>query len=823
VNSKLLIATSAAALWVAAIYGQAAPPAAPAAARKPAPVATAQVPARPVPPTAPAADLTATRATMDKYCVSCHNGRAKAGGLELDALDLTKLREHRDLAEKIVLKLRAGMMPPTGMPRPDAAGMTTLISSMEAELDRNPSPYLEAPGLHRLNRTEYTNAIRDLLNLQVDAAKFLPADDSTRGFDNQAAALTMSPALMEAYLSAAGKISRLAIGESASAQQKVFEVPPDTAQNYHVEGLPFGTRGGIVIPYEFPTDGEYSFNVKGVTGYFQAVLGQMPGEKLQVLIDGELVHVFDWDRDIKPTTGNGKSTPAIAIKAGLHNVGVTFVATNDLPGQELNRPFQRTMNTPGDIPGFQFYPHVGQVVIEGPYNQIAASDTDSRKKIFVCKPAGAREEDVCARQIVGALIKHAYRRPATRADLDTVLEFYKEGRTEGSFDSGIQAALQRVLADPQFIYRGETEPATVATGKSYRISDLDLASRLSFFLWSSIPDDELIDVAAQNRLREPAMLEKQVKRMLADQKANALISNFIGQWLSVRALATSEPAVNLFPDFDDNLRAAFQREMELFFGSVVHEDRSVVDLLDANYTYVNERLAKHYGIPNIYGSQFRRVTLPPELDARRGLLGKGALLTVTSQAARTSPVMRGKWALVTFFGIEPPPPPPGVDTSLKEKKEGSAAGNEKLPSMREILDRHHAALSCAQCHRSFEPLGLALENFDATGAWRTKDDSSPVDAGAVLNDGTKIDGVVGLRQALLRYQDQFVRVLTERLVTYALGRGVEAPDMPFVRSLVREAAPTKYRMSSLVLGIVKSPSFQMNLKSSERSTQTAAR
>ena len=822
-NSKLLIATSAAALWVAAIYGQVAQPAAPAPARKPAPVATAAASARPAPAAAPAADLTAARALMDKYCVSCHNGRAKTAGLELDSFDLAKLREHRDLAEKIVLKLRAGMMPPTGMPRPDVAGMTTLISSMETELDRNASPYLEAPGLHRLNRTEYTNAIRDLLNLQVDAAKFLPADDSTRGFDNQAAALTMSPALMEAYLSAAGKISRLAIGESASAQQKVFEVPPDTAQNYHVEGLPFGTRGGILIPYEFPTDGEYSFNVKGVTGYFQAVLGQMPGEKLQVLIDGELVHVFDWDRDIKPTTGNGKSTPPIAIKAGLHNVGVTFVATNDLPGQELNRPFQRTMNTPGDIPGFQFYPHVGQVVIEGPYNQIAASDTDSRKKIFVCKPASTREEDVCARQIVSALVKHAYRRPATRADLDTVLEFYKEGRADGSFDSGIQAALQRVLADPQFIYRGETEPATVATGKSYRISDLDLASRLSFFLWSSIPDDELIDAAAQNRLREPVMLEKQVKRMLADPKADALISNFIGQWLSVRALATSEPVVNMFPDFDDNLRAAFQREMELFFGSIVHEDRSVIDLLDANYTYVNERLAKHYGIPNIYGSQFRRVTLPPELDARRGLLGKGALLTVTSQAARTSPVMRGKWALVTFFGIEPPPPPPGVDTSLKEKKEGSAAGNEKIPSMREILDRHHAALSCAQCHRSFEPLGLALENFDATGAWRTKDDSAPVDAGAVLNDGTKIDGVIGLRQALLRYQDQFVRVLTERLVTYALGRGVEAPDMPFVRSLVRDAAPGKYRMSSLVLGIVKSPSFQMNLKSSERSTQTAAR
>jgi mono/diheme cytochrome c family protein len=814
---------SAATLWVAAIYGQTAQPAArPATAR----VATAQAPT----PTVRAAvataapDLAGARALMDKYCVTCHNGRAKTAGLELDSFDLTKLKEHAELGEKIILKLRSGMMPPQGAQRPDAATLGTLISALENELDRNAPPYLEAPGLHRLNRTEYTNAIRDLLNLQVDASKFLPGDDSTRGFDNQAAALTMSPALMEAYLSAAGKIARLAIGESAAAQQKVFDVPPDTAQNYHVEGLPFGTRGGILIPYEFPTDGEYSFNVKGVTGYFQAVLGQVTGEKAEVTIDGELVHVFDWDRDIKPTTGNGKSTPPIAIKAGLHTVGVSFLATNDIPGQELNRPFQRTMNTPGSIPGFQFYPHIGQVVIEGPYNANAATDTASRKKIFVCHPATAREEDACARQIVSTLVRHAYRRPASRADLDTVMEFYKAGRAgNGTFDEGIETALQRILADVQFIYRGEVEPATLAAGKSYRISDLDLASRLSFFLWSSIPDDELIDVAAQNRLHDPVVLEKEVKRMLADQKSEALVSNFTGQWLSVRSLATSEPTVNLFPDFDDNLRDAMQKEIELFFGSVVHEDRSVVDLLDANYTFVNERLAKHYGIPNIYGSQFRRVTLPANLDIRRGLLGKGALMTVTSQAARTSPVMRGKWALVTFFGIEPPPPPPGVDTSLKEKKEGGAAGNEKIPSMREILEHHHAALSCAQCHRSFEPLGLALENFDATGAWRTKDESAPVDAGAVLNDGTKIEGVNGLRQVLLKYQDQFVRVVTEKLLTYALGRGVEAPDMPLVRSLVRESAATKYRMSSLVLGIVKSPSFQMNLKSSDRATQTAAR
>jgi mono/diheme cytochrome c family protein len=823
VNSRLLIASAAAALWVAAIYGQAAQSQAPAPAPRPATVTTAQAAAS-VPATTRTVDATSQKAVVDKYCVTCHNARAKAsaGDLQLDTLDMAHLRDHSELVEKIVLKLRAGMMPPSGMPRPDAATMSTLLGYMEAELDKNAPPFLEAPGLHRLNRTEYTNAIRDLLAVEVDAAKFLPADDSTRGFDNIAAALTMSPALMEAYLSASGKIARLAIGESAATQQKVFDVPPDTAQNYHIEGLPFGTRGGILIPFQFPTDGEYAFNVKGVTGYFQAVLGQITGEKLHVTIDGELVHVFDWDRDIKPTTGNGKSTPPIAIKAGLHQVGVTFVATNDLPGTELNRPFQRTMNTPGEIPGFQFYPHVGQVVIEGPYNPTAATETASRAKIFTCRPVTAREEDACARQIVTSLVKRAYRKPASKADVDMVLEFYKQGRMEGgAFDSGVEAAVQRILADPQFIYRGEAEPATLANNKSYRISDLELASRLSFFLWSSIPDDELIDVAAQNKLRDPLVLDKQVKRMLADKKSNALIANFTGQWLNVRGLAASEPVVNIFPDFDDNLRAAFQKEIELFFASVIQEDRSAIDLLDANYTFVNERLAKHYGIPNVYGSQFRRVTLPSQLDMRRGLLGKGALLTVTSQAARTSPVIRGKWVLTTFFGIEPPQPPPNVP-AIKDKA-ADATGNIKTPTMRQLLEQHHAALSCAQCHRSFEPFGLAMENFDATGAWRTLDESQPVDSVAVMNDGTRIDGINGLRQSLLRYQEQFARVVTGKLMTYALGRGIEYQDMPLVRTIVRESAPTKYRMSSIVLSIVKSPAFQTNLKSSDRSTQTASR
>jgi hypothetical protein len=469
-----------------------------------------------------------------------------------------------------------------------------------------------------MNRAEYTNAIRDLLALEVDATKFLPVDDSTRGFDNQVAALTISPALMEAYLSAAGKISRLAVGNFNAPTQWVWDVPADTAQNHHIEGLPFGTRGGILIRHQFPVDGQYTFKVKGVTGYFQAVLGGVSGEQLIVTVDGEKVAQFDWDKEIAGTTGLGKSTPKIPVSAGLHTVGVTFLATNDLPATELNRPFQRTMNTPGSIPGFIFYPHVGQVQIEGPYDVTGAGDTVSRRAILSCRPKTVREEPGCARSIVSTLARRAFRRPITAADLRILMPFYQSGRGEdGTFDAGIEAALQRILADPEFIYRGEAEPAALRAGQAYPVSDLALASRLSFFLWSSIPDDQLITVAAQGRLKEPAVLERQVRRMLADPRSDALVRNFTGQWLGVRSLAASEPVVNLFPDFDDNLREAYAREIELFFGAVVHEDRSVLELIDGNFTFVNERLAKQYGIPNIYGPHFRRVTLPASLEMRR--------------------------------------------------------------------------------------------------------------------------------------------------------------------------------------------------------------
>jgi mono/diheme cytochrome c family protein len=812
VNTRLLVAGCVAAMSVALVSGQSSQ-----AVRqsKPASNPVAQSQAKPQ-----VSDVAAQRALIDQYCVTCHNEKAKTANLLLDQLDLGQLGSHAEIGEKIVRKLRAGMMPPTGARRPDPATMESLIKWMEAELDRSAVTHIPAPGLHRLNRTEYGNAIRDVLGLEVDATKFLPSDDSTRGFDNIAGALTMSPALMEAYLSAAGKISRLAIGDISAPTQAVFEAPADTAQNHYVEGLPFGTRGGMLIKHEFPADGEYTFKVKGVTGYFQAVLGQIKGEQLEVTVDGERVKVFDWDREIS-NTGNagGRATPRIPVKAGLHTVGVTFLATNDVPGTELNKPFQRTMNTPGTIPGFQFYPHVGQVTIEGPYGAAGSTDTPSRRKIFICRPATTREEGTCARTIISTLVKHAFRRPATPADLEVLMEFYLTGRNDGgNFDQGIQAALQRILADPEFVYRGESEPAAVAAGKAYRVSDLALASRLSFFLWSSVPDEELIDNAAQGKLKDPVVLEQQVRRMLKDPRSEALINNFTGQWLSVRSLKTSEPVVNLFPDFDDNLRNAFQREIELFFGSIVHGDSSVLDLLDADYTFVNERLAKHYGIPNVYGPQFRRVTLGPELDMRRGLLGKGALLTVTSQAARTSPVVRGKWFLETFLGVSPPQPPPDVDTTLKIPP-ADTAGNTKTPTMRQILEAHRTSPTCSTCHRIFEPMGFALENFDAVGAWRTQDEGVPIDATGVLVDGTKVDGVASLRETLRRRSDTFVRVVTEKLLTYALGRGVEYQDMPLVRSIVRDSAASQYRFSSLVLNIVKSPAFQMNMKMTDARTE----
>ena len=750
-------------------------------------------------------------ALIEKYCVSCHNTTDWAGSLELETFSSASIADTPDVGEKLVKRLRAGMMPPVGEPRPDYETVQKLAETLEQTIDKQAlakGAHLPAPGLHRLNRTEYSNAVRDLLGLNVDAARFLPSDDSSHGFDNMAGTLTTSPALMEAYLSAAGNISRLAIGTETAPTLAVFDAPHDTSQNGYVDGLPFGTRGGLLIQHEFPAAGEYTLTVKGMTGYFTAVLGNVKGEQLEVTVDGKRVYTFDWDKEIANMRSDGGKSPALPIKAGFHRIGVAFVATSDLPDTGLNKSFQRTMNSPGSISGYTFYPHVGQVFVEGPFKGMAATDTQSRRKIFECYPQKASDEDACARKIINTLTTKAFRRPAHNDDLAVMTAFYKSGREQGGkFDAGIESVIQRLLTDPDFIYRAELEPAKVAAGTTYRISDLELASRLSFFLWSSIPDQELIKLGSANKLHEPKVLKQQVARMIADPRSQALVQNFTGQWLNIRGIAASEPVVNLFPDFDSTLREAFQKEVELFFASIIQEDHGVGELLTADYTFVNERLAKHYGIPGIYGPQFRRVTLGPDQEMRKGLIGKGALLTVTSDAERTSPVKRGKWFLQTFFGVSPPNPPPGVETKLDNK------AGETPKTMRERLKVHSTNPSCASCHKMFEPMGLAMENFDATGQWRTKEVGNPIDSFGVITDGTEIDGVNGLRALQVRKGEMFAEVVLENLLTYAIGRGLDYKDMPLVRSLTHEAAKSDYKFSSLIMGVVQSPAFTMNTKS----------
>ncbi len=751
---------------------------------------------------------------IEEYCTKCHNFDDYSGGIDLEGIGAHNIAEFPEVAEQVIKRLRSGLMPPAEEPRPDYEVVQDLADSIAQVVDQHAQmqpAHLPAPGLHRLNRTEYSNAIRDLLGLNIDATGFLPPDDSSHGFDNMAGTLTTSPALMEAYLSAAGKISRLAIGTETAPTLAVFDVPVDTSQNTHIEGLPFGTRGGMLIEHEFPADGEYVFTVKGMTGYFTRVLGNVKGEKLEVTIDGERVYLYDWDEEIGNQESNGGRTPAIPIKGGFHKVGVTFIATSDLPDTGLNKSFQRTMNSPGSIAGYTFYPHVGQVFIEGPYNGLPASDTMSRRQVFECYPQELSEEVNCARQIISTLVSKAYRRPETNADIDVIMDFYRTGREDGGrFDYGIEAAIQRILADPEFIYRSEIEPVNVAEGSLYQISDLELASRLSFFLWSSIPDAELIELATQGRLHNPDVLQQQVQRMFSDPRSEAFIENFTGQWLNVRGMAASEPVVELFPDFDSTLRDAFREEIELFFASIIQEDRSILDLLTADYTFVNERLARHYGIPDIYGSQFRRVELGPEHDMRRGLLGKGALLTITSDAARTSPIKRGKWFLETFLDVSPPDPPPGVETDL------SPVEGEAPKTLRARLESHRANPSCAGCHKLFEPLGLAMENFDAVGRWRLEDSGLPVDPTGTTNDGMELNGIQSLREMTALRGDLFAQVVTEKLLTYALGRGIETEDMSLLRSVTNYAAENDYQFSSLVMGVIQSPAFTMNLKSASR-------
>ena len=787
----------------------------------------------------------AQRAIINQYCSTCHSDKAKAAGMDsarkidFDRLDIAGLSRDAETWERVVRKLRAGMMPPSGIRRPDRETYKGLIAWLENELDRNAVTYTPPPGLHRLNRTEYANVLQDLLDLNIDPAKYLPSDDSTRGFDNIAGALGVSSTLVEAYVSAAQKISRLAIGEAATPSLTVYRTPEDTSQDYHIEGLPFGTRGGMLIRHVFPSDGEYQITITPIFGDNMSPqgFGSVPCEKLEVLLDGERIELLDWQ-------GGGRTPPAncggrrvaavqsgqtgqdlgrtsmkirISTKAGLHDLGVTFLQTNFAPILDLDQHFMRDTVQTGPTPGFTYFPHVGTVRIEGPYNAKQAEDSPSRRKIFICRPTTPADETACARKIISNLATHAFRRPAINADVDSLMAFYQEGRREGNFEDGIENALARILTDPKFIYRIEAEPPNVKQGETYRVSDIDLASRLSFFLWSTIPDDELIRVAGQGKLRDPVVLEQQVRRMLKHPKAEALAVNFAGQWLNLRGLQAVGPIPMLFPDFDDPLRQAMRREVELLFDSIVREDRNVTDLLTADYTFINERLAKHYGIPNIYGSQFRRVTLGPDTDVRKGLTGKGAFLVTTAKPERTSPVTRGKWIMTNILGMSPPDPPPNVPPLPPRMTD--AAGNAKEPSMRQKMLDHRVRSDCVQCHSMMDPIGFSLENFDAIASWRTHDEGNPVDPAATVFDGTKINGPTGLRTWLATYSDQFVEVVAEKLLTYALGRGVEYQDMPLVRSLARDAAKNGNKFSALVLGIVKSKPFQMNMKMQETSIQ----
>jgi hypothetical protein len=728
-----------------------------------------------------------------------------------------------------------------------------LLAWLEGELDRTAVPYAPPPGLHRLNRTEYANAVHDLLGLPIDSAKYLPSDDSTSGFDNIAGALGISSTLVEAYVMAAQKISRLALGVAEPPTLAIYRPREDTSQDYHIEGLPFGTRGGMLIDHVFPSNGEYTITVTPIFGdnMSPAGFGSVPCERLAVLLDGERLGLIDWQ-------GGGRTPPAdcrgqkvaqvragqagpeaflggrggapmrvrVTTTAGAHRVGATFLATHYAPLLDLDRHFRRSTIQTGPTPGYSFFPHVGQIRIEGPYNTAPPTDSPSRRRIFVCRPARVRDpsassgsprassrgdEEGCARRILDALATRAFRRPATAADVDLLMQFYQGGRREKDFDVGIETALARILASPQFIYRIEEEPVDLAAGEPYRISDIDLASRLSFFLWSRPPDETLLATARQGRLRDPAVLEQQVRRMLKDVKAAALSANFVGQWLNLRGLDSAAPVAMLFPDFDDPLRQAMRREVELLFDRIVREDRRVTELLDADYTFVNERLARHYGIPHIYGSQFRRVTLGPGSEMRRGLLGKGAFLTTTSKPERTSPVTRGKWIMSNILGVSPPDPP--ADVPPLPARTTDLRGNAPEPTMREKMLEHRVRPDCVQCHRLMDPIGFALENFDAIGLWRSHDERTPVDASGELFDGAKVDGPAALQQWLTGYSSQFVRVTVEKLLTYALGRGVEYRDMPLVRAIARDAARQDNRFSSLVLGIVKSSPFQMNTKS----------
>ena len=754
------------------------------------------------------------RAVLNRYCVTCHNQELKTAGLMLDNIDVENISEGAQVWEKVLDKLRAGAMPPAGMPRPDKSTSDALVAWLETELTReavaNPNP--GRPAIQRLNRAEYTNAIRDLLAVDIDGASLLPADDVSYGFDNIGDVLSVSTMLMERYMSAARKIAQLAIGDPA-LRAETYEVHRFLVQEDRIsEDLPFGSRGGMAIRHFFPLDGDYVVKIRLRRDYSgEVILGIDEPHQLDVRLDGTRIKLFQvggeqdtQGSDAENAVKEYRRTADVGLEvrfsadAGTRLVGVTFAKETTVP-EGIFQPRLAGIETKywRDNPL-----SVTRVTISGPYDIKGPGDTPSRRRIFLCRPTGSGDEEACAEKILSTLAGRAYRRPVTDADVQTLLSLYKEVQSSQGFEAGIRMALRAILVSPEFLFRIERDPAGVAANTAYEISDLELASRLSFFLWSSIPDDPLLDLAAAGELKDPAVLEEQVGRMTADPRFQALVDNFAGQWLYLRNMRLVTPEQSVFPTFDENLRQAFQRETELFFESMLREDRSVMDLLTADYTFVNERLARHYQIPNIYGSHFRRVTLGDE--HRKGLLGQGSILTVTSYANRTSPVLRGKWLLENMLGTPPPPPPPDVPALKDRGEDGEAL------SVRERMEQHRADPACASCHEVMDPLGFALENFDGIGGWRTTSEANtPIDASGVLPDGTRFEGPVGLRDLLVSRRQQFVTTVTERLLTYALGRGVENYDDPAVRKIVQEAAPSDYRWSSIIMGIVRSVPFQM--------------
>ncbi len=745
----------------------------------------------------------AQRAVLDRYCVVCHNQQIATAGLALDTMNVEEINEGAAVWEKVLRKLQGRAMPPAGMPRPDEATYESLTTYLEQELD-SAQPNPGRPVLHRLNRAEYTNAIRDLLALEIDGTSLLPTDDSGYGFDNIGDVLSVSPMLLERYMSAARKISRRAVGEhTGRPDSETHLVPRFLGQEDRTsDELPFGSRGGIAVRHFFPLDGDYLIKVRLKTSYDgSAVLGLSEPHQLDIHLDRRKVGQFTMggaEMRGPRLSPFGENAPdahlevRIPVAAGPHLVGVSFLK-EAWAREQMIQPTFSSMER--EEPG------VGSVTISGPYNARGPGETPSRSRIFICQPTSSQDQEPCATKIISTLARHAYRRPIADEELPSLLAPFYIGRDEGEFEEGIELALQRILVSPEFLFRIEQDPEDIEPGTAYPIHDLELASRLSFFLWSSIPDDTLVDLATRGQLKDPTVLEKQVRRMLVDPRSEALVTNFAGQWLYLRNIAMVAPDLGEFPEFDENLRSALQQETELFFGSMLAEDRSVADLLDADYTFLNERLARHYDIENVYGSHFRRVPLGHQ--ERHGLLGKGSILTSTSYANRTSPVLRGKWILENILGTPPPPPPPNVP-ELPEP-----TGDGQPLTMREQMEAHRANPACAACHSRMDPLGFALENFDAIGGWRNTEAGGPIDSSGVLPDGTQFDGASGLRKVLLDRREAFVLNVTEKLLTYALGRGVEYYDAPAIRSVMRQAAPDDYRWSSLITGIVKSTPFQM--------------